>query len=547
MNSRHQKVPRYSETETRRWLHAIARGMKQTGRSTLFIEELQPGVFLRRREKITYVFLTRCLAGMIFGVAAGAIHQGLSLNIERFTAGMPACWGLGAGFATAVAASLRLSGRILKRIRLQSDIAVDVFRTLLVTCVAAIGILAAHTIFLLCTVDFESLRTSGLEDLFLGDVLEDGHVVTASAVTERLVLIGFVAVLNGVMGLKSMGRAFTGDIESVETLGYSTKDAIPGFIAGGLVSFVLSIAYVAIVASVVGDHPGDYKPPDPLIDGFGLLTLPAVCRSLSITIVGFVIGGTFHGWRPQVREQKLIPNHGIVLSVRHCLIFGITLGTFAGMLWGCCIGTTELQVRLSRQPHETYQTPTTQTPATDLVVSGTSENRSLSTSLSTPLLPSDIEPYGAGVPSDPAADSQPPSAPTVNNVALLADESTSGEGNEIAVSVSAPDPIVVRSSGLASNGLRAALFGGFGVYLVASFWFGGLDVMRHYSLRFLLGVFGYVPMRIVPFLDYVEKELSFVVRTGGAYRFMHRYLLEYFADHDPDASEGLLANSANRE
>lgn len=538
MNGRHQKEHRYSEADTRRWLHAIARGMKQTGRSTLFIEELQPGVFLRRREKIAYVFLTRCLAGIIFGVAAGAIHQGLSLNIERFTAGMPACWGLGAGFATAIAATLRLSSRILKRFPLRSDIAIDVFRAVLITGVAAIGILAAHTIFLLCTVDFESLRTSQLEDLFLGDVLEDGHVVTTSAVAERLVLIGFVAILNGVMGLKSMGRAFIGDIESVETLGYSTKDAIPGFIAGGLVSFVLSIAYVAIVASVVGDHPGNYEPPDPLIDGFGLLTLPAICRSLAITIVGVVIGGTFHGLKPHVQEQKLIPNYGIILSVRHCLMFGIALGTFAGTLWGCCIGTTELQVSLSRRSHETFQTP-------ELAAFESSDNASSSTSFSTPILPTDVDSSDvdlsvAGDVSE-LVDAPASPMPTVDNVARPADEFPLSEGEETDEAVIDPVPDVVRSSGLANNGLRAALFGGFGVYLVASFWFGGLDVMRHYSLRFLLGVFGYVPMRIVPFLDYVEKELSFVVRTGGAYRFMHRYLLEYFADHDPDEPEGSLA------
>lgn len=65
--------------------------------------------------------------------------------------------------------------------------------------------------------------------------------------------------------------------------------------------------------------------------------------------------------------------------------------------------------------------------------------------------------------------------------------------------------------------------------LIAGLWYGGLDVIQHYTLRFILYLKGYTPFNYVRFLDYAAEELNFLQKVGGGYIFIHRYLLEHFA------------------
>jgi hypothetical protein len=60
------------------------------------------------------------------------------------------------------------------------------------------------------------------------------------------------------------------------------------------------------------------------------------------------------------------------------------------------------------------------------------------------------------------------------------------------------------------------------------FWFGGLDVFKHYVLRAILVVSG-VPRRLGQFLDYAAVR-TFLQKVGGSYMFRHRLLLEQFAE-----------------
>ncbi len=59
-------------------------------------------------------------------------------------------------------------------------------------------------------------------------------------------------------------------------------------------------------------------------------------------------------------------------------------------------------------------------------------------------------------------------------------------------------------------------------------WYGGLDVIQHYTLRFILWRRGYLPWNLVRFLDYAAERI-FLRKVGGGYIFVHRLLLEYFA------------------
>lgn len=64
--------------------------------------------------------------------------------------------------------------------------------------------------------------------------------------------------------------------------------------------------------------------------------------------------------------------------------------------------------------------------------------------------------------------------------------------------------------------------------LSAFFWYGGQEVIRHYSLRFILYRKGRTPFRYANFLDYAAR-LVFLQKVGGGYIFIHRLLLEHFA------------------
>lgn len=58
---------------------------------------------------------------------------------------------------------------------------------------------------------------------------------------------------------------------------------------------------------------------------------------------------------------------------------------------------------------------------------------------------------------------------------------------------------------------------------------GCIDVLRHYSLRYLLYRQGFIPfLDLIPWLDHCVDRL-FLRRVGGGYIFIHRMLMEHFA------------------
>jgi hypothetical protein len=65
--------------------------------------------------------------------------------------------------------------------------------------------------------------------------------------------------------------------------------------------------------------------------------------------------------------------------------------------------------------------------------------------------------------------------------------------------------------------------------LIAGAWYGGLDIIQHYSLRLVLGLNGSIPWNYERFLDYAANRI-FLRRVGGGYIFVHRLLMEHFAE-----------------
>ncbi|HNE06320.1 MAG TPA: hypothetical protein PLT08_17470, partial [Anaerolineales bacterium] len=58
---------------------------------------------------------------------------------------------------------------------------------------------------------------------------------------------------------------------------------------------------------------------------------------------------------------------------------------------------------------------------------------------------------------------------------------------------------------------------------------GGYAVINHYSLRLVLSLTNLLPWRLVPFLDHCI-DLIFLRRVGSGYIFIHRLLMEHFAE-----------------
>lgn len=68
-----------------------------------------------------------------------------------------------------------------------------------------------------------------------------------------------------------------------------------------------------------------------------------------------------------------------------------------------------------------------------------------------------------------------------------------------------------------------------GMLLVLFFWFGGVEVIKHYVLRTVLSASGQTPWNLIHFLDKVHS-LDLMQSVGNAYIFIHRRLLEYLAN-----------------
>ncbi|MEL7316669.1 MAG: hypothetical protein AAFN08_17285, partial [Cyanobacteria bacterium J06559_3] len=85
---------------------------------------------------------------------------------------------------------------------------------------------------------------------------------------------------------------------------------------------------------------------------------------------------------------------------------------------------------------------------------------------------------------------------------------------------------------LRSLGQAFPQFLGPGIFAALLFGFlagGGIDCVQHVCLRWVLWQSGVAPWNLKQFLNYcVERRL--LQRVGGTYRFIHRELLDHFAE-----------------
>ena len=92
--------------------------------------------------------------------------------------------------------------------------------------------------------------------------------------------------------------------------------------------------------------------------------------------------------------------------------------------------------------------------------------------------------------------------------------------------------LIIGLSGALIGGLIGGLRGGLDYGLVSGllggFGNGGQAFFQHFTLRFFLYRTNCMPWKIVPFLEYCTERL-FLYRVGGGYIFVHRLLMEHFA------------------
>jgi hypothetical protein len=99
------------------------------------------------------------------------------------------------------------------------------------------------------------------------------------------------------------------------------------------------------------------------------------------------------------------------------------------------------------------------------------------------------------------------------------------------------------------GGLGGVLINGLFFGLIAGLNRGGSAVIKHYALRLTLWLNGYTPFKFVNFLDHCAR-LILLKKVGGGYIFIHRMLLEYFAELTPGvpkAEDGQKAKGVRRE
>jgi hypothetical protein len=98
---------------------------------------------------------------------------------------------------------------------------------------------------------------------------------------------------------------------------------------------------------------------------------------------------------------------------------------------------------------------------------------------------------------------------------------------------------IIRLTGEPSHALTTLIIGplffGF-IGLIVGLNRGGSAVIKHYALRLTLWLNGYTPFKFVNFLNHCAR-LILLKKVGGGYIFIHRMLLEYFADLTPNSTK----------
>jgi hypothetical protein len=80
-----------------------------------------------------------------------------------------------------------------------------------------------------------------------------------------------------------------------------------------------------------------------------------------------------------------------------------------------------------------------------------------------------------------------------------------------------------------AEGQRGFIIAGLIGALYGTLYYGGVSCIQHFFLRFILWYKNHIPWNYARFLDYATERL-FLQKVGGGYIFVHRMLLDHFAE-----------------
>jgi eukaryotic-like serine/threonine-protein kinase len=258
------------------------------------------------------------------------------------------------------------------------------------------------------------------------------------------------------------------EIKTVEAVKWSWKNPWRNMLYWNKVGLIFGLIFGLVFVLTSGQMFGLY---------FGLYF--GLIEWLTYGLIYGLIGGLIGGPISTEIENKNQPNQGIWVSAKNAIIFGSIFGLIFGLSNELLSEPrTKLRSELSRLSGLNHELSILSRPSSELsstMSSAMSRLTGLSSALSNELS------------------------------STLMNASNTGLSYELI--------------GL-YFGLIAGLIGGFAN--------GGLAFIQHFTLRFFLYRTNCIPWKIVPFLECCIERL-FLYRVGGGYIFVHRLLMEHFA------------------
>jgi eukaryotic-like serine/threonine-protein kinase len=388
MFKRKSSVQYYDDEQTKQRLSWLARNMQRHNQEIFLIESLQPSWLSERNWQPVYILASRLSAALVFCVLVGLWSWLTNGLYQMLVITVPVAITVGLIISIFDGVWFKRLGQRAGNSKVPS-LWREAINFLVIWLVVTLSVSLVSGL-LFWFIIFRSGQNDGL-----AQGIEVGPFVG--------VIVGPIAALT--FGLRGNQHSLEKDIQTVEALAWSWRNAA----RGGIIGWIVACIFLLVLGASFG-----------MFTGGGFITFAAF---LVFALLGVPLGVILNGLRRKIIETKSNPNQGIWLSIRNAIFGGLIVGLSFGLGIGILTG----------------------------LINGLS--------------------YG------------------VNSL--------------YSVGVS---------------------FG-----LVGALRYGGLDVIQHYTLRLILLIQGQTPANYARFLDYAVDRI-FLQKVGGGYRFIHRLLLEHFAE-----------------
>ncbi len=507
-NLRKNQTPFYTEAQSKRWLSWLARGMQLNGQTVFMIEQLQPSWLLTHRQRAVYTFTSRLMAGLVYGLIFG-IGSGWLCSYTPVELVVFIFHGLLGGFTFGMTIAcfdlyrFNRGGRKLQ----QHEVPTGWQHVVGVLIVGVVFGLTAATILVLL-----------LLICALFSFLSDSYVLDAS-------------------------RSYW---ISASTVGLISAVIVIGITSAALITVLRFVQYVLSICRR-GNKQEQINPPTGWRHMVHFLFVGAViCCHLVPSFLAAL-------------SALIIVDQALLFDDRFATFLGISFTTVCvlAVVFSIICGMRQRKVECDIQTVETLNWSWARGRKGVLigapglasgvflaiwlaVTEGAADSQLIAFfllfALFAGLIPGLFVTTVYGLRQGVAEMKASP-----NKGILLSMRSAAFMGVVCGLSVAVIFSLIPLMAHVTSDSkfvsvfpLKVAMILGLMSALIAGSWFGGLDVLNHYLLRWLLYLFGLAPLNYVHFLDYAAKDLNFLQKVGGGYIFIHRILLEHFASMEDE-------------